>query len=315
MFQAFCELRGADPFQATSAVIADFLVHVAQTKKASVSTLAGYRSAIGNVLRLTTGLDPGSDLVLAQLMRSFRRTQPIPCRRIPEWDVGLVLEVLCSQEANDEGFDLRLFTAKVVFLIALASGDRSCAIAALRFPPRFSSTELTIDFITGFVPKSYFVKRNLSRIAPLVLRKSPEVALQQVCPYRAVQSYCDRVAHLRKPSQDSLFIPHNLSKIHNIKTQAIARYITTLITWCYEKRELTVPKARAHDVRKVATSMRELSATALTDVLSAGNWATPHMFFKHYQTTIGESQQQSLAQFEGLQVAKSPFSLQSGDKK
>ena len=315
LFQSFCALRGAGPFQATSALIAEFLVHVAQTRQASVSTLAGYRSAIGNVIRLTTGFDPGSDLVLSQLMRSFRRTQPIPCRRIPQWDVGLVLEVLNESVEVEESMDLRLFTAKVVFLVALASGDRSCALATLRHPPRVSPSELTVDFLAKFVPKAYFVRKNMSRIAPLVLRMSPEQSLRQVCPYRAVQSYCERVANHRKPNQDSLFIPHNLSKSHNIKPQAIARYITTLIAWCYERRELTAPKSRAHDVRKVATSMRELSATALSDVLSAGEWTTPHMFFKHYQVTIGESQQAALARYQGLQVAKSSFSLQPSNSK
>ena len=315
LFHAFCLERAADPFSATSSLIAEFLVHVARTKSASVSTLAGYRSAIGNVLRLTTGFDPGTDLVLSQLMRSFKRTQPVPSRRIPQWDIGLVLEVLGSSAATEDVLDLRLLTAKTVFLVALASGDRSCALAALRFPPRESPSELTIEFLEKFVPKSYFVRKNMSRIAPLVLQRSLDQSLWQVCPYRAVQSYCDRVAQHRKPNQDSLFIPHNLSKSHNIKPQAIARYITTLITWCYEQKQLTVPKSRAHDVRKVATSMRELSATALSDVLSAGDWTTPHMFFAHYQMNIGESQQRALAPFQGLQVAKSSFSLQSGNTK
>ena len=133
LFHAFCLERAADPFSATSSLIAEFLVHVARTKDASVSTLAGYRSAIGNVLRLTTGFDPGTDLVLSQLMRSFKRTQPVPSRRIPQWDIGLVLEVLGSSAATEDVLDLRLLTAKTVFLVALASGDRFLCVGSSAF--------------------------------------------------------------------------------------------------------------------------------------------------------------------------------------
>ena len=135
LFASFCQERGVDPFVASPAKVADFLVHVAHKNAASTSTLAGYRSAIGNVLRLTTGYDPGSCPLLSQLMKSFKGTQPIPSRRIPVWDISLVLRVLNSEVAENEKLSLRLLTAKTVFLVALASGDRCSALAALKSPP------------------------------------------------------------------------------------------------------------------------------------------------------------------------------------
>ena len=94
LFASYCSSRDIDPFGARPAQVADFLFWVARTRKASLATLAGYRAALGHVLRLTTGYCPGSCPVLRQLMQSFKRTQPLPSNRIPSWDINLVLDPL-----------------------------------------------------------------------------------------------------------------------------------------------------------------------------------------------------------------------------
>ena len=71
-----------DPFFASPALVADFLVHVATTRRASYSTLTCYRTATCHVLRLVTDFDP----ILPQLMQSFKRSQPVTAKRIPVWD-------------------------------------------------------------------------------------------------------------------------------------------------------------------------------------------------------------------------------------
>ena len=310
LFTSFCDLRGVDPFGASSAVVAEFLLHVAQTRNASVNTLAGYRSAIGNVLRLTTGFDPGNCPILSQLMKSFRRTQPPPSRRIPQWDVGVVLQTLARVENRDDMLSGFLLTAKTIFLVALASGERRHAIAALTTPPVFTDDLCTLHFNQEFVPKCYFVKKNQSRIKPLSFPKLRPDALRQVCVCRTVESYVARVAEHRKPQQSSLFIPHNVNKSCNLSPQAVARYITKLIAWCYNQQNLETPVARAHDVRKIAATLADLSATALEDVLEAGSWSSSNTFLKHYRVALPESQQLSLKSFEGVIVGKSVLHLQ-----
>ena len=310
LFQSYCSLRNVDPFTATAAIVADFLLHVAKSRNASVSTLAGYRSAINNVVRLTTGVDLGNDIILTQLMKSFRRTQPPPATRVPQWDVCVVLNNLAKIENRDDMLSLPFLTAKCIFLVALASGERRHALAALAFPPEFTGTSVTLNFAQNFVPKSYFLKHNQSRVMPLSLPKLFSDSLRQVCPCRTVQSYCERVAEHRKPQQSSLFIPHNSNKSSNLSAQAVARYITKLIAWCYDQQNLETPVARAHDVRKIATSLADLSSVALDDVLQAGNWSSPHMFLKHYRVALPKSQHLSLARFEGMAVGKSLLHLQ-----
>ena len=244
-------------------------------------------------------------------MKSFKRTQPAPSRRIPAWDVSLVLRVLNSDAAQNEPLSLHNLTAKAVFLVALASGDRCCALAALKSPAEMSDEGMTLTFDENYVPKSYFLKRNQSRIKPLFIPKLQGDTLRQVCPCRAVVDYVSRTEQLRDSAQTSLFIPHNTVKKFNIKPQAIGRYITHIVAWCYETEGEICPETPAHDVRKIATSLRELSATSLNDVLQAGNWSSPHMFLKHYKTPFTQSCQDNMREFQGITTANSVFSLQS----
>ena len=59
-------------------------------------------------------------------MQSFKRTQPVASGRIPELDITLVLKALNT--TNNEEIDIKLLTAKTVFLVALASGDQKGAL-------------------------------------------------------------------------------------------------------------------------------------------------------------------------------------------
>ena len=175
LFASYCQSRQRDPFFASPALVAEFLVHVASSRGASYSTLAGYRSAIGHVLRLVTEFDPSTCPILTQLMRSFKRSQPVTARRIPQWDFELVLSVLCRRECRDALLPLPILTANTVFLLALASGKRRHAMAALRNPPVFSDDSVTLSFDQDYIPKSYFLRHNLSRIRPLVIPVCPNV--------------------------------------------------------------------------------------------------------------------------------------------
>ena len=60
-----------------------FYVNLANDRRLSFSTLAGYCSAISLFL-LNTGEYVGHDIIISQLMQSFKRTQPVAAGRIPE---------------------------------------------------------------------------------------------------------------------------------------------------------------------------------------------------------------------------------------
>ena len=181
LFADFCATRRMDPFQASPATISTFLTHIASSRVASVSTLAGYRSAIGHMVCLVTRFDPGSDALLCQLMKSFRRTQSVSAMRIPTWDLTLVLDTLLSPAGRDDDLPLHTLTAKRVFLLSLASGERRHALAAFASPPRFGAESVTLSFLQKFFPKSYFLRTNLTRIGPLSIPARPSATGMPGC--------------------------------------------------------------------------------------------------------------------------------------
>ena len=216
LFAAYCHDHSLDPFTASSPVVADFMLWLAQTRQASVSTLAGYRSALGQVLRLTTGFDPGTCPILAQLMQSFKRTQPAPAKRIPTWDISLVLSVLCDADLANESLSLHILTAKTIFLLALASGERRHALASLQNNPSFDAEGMVLQFAREYIPKSYFVRKNITSIKPLRIPYVSDDSYAQVCPCRTTQFYLHAVAGVRRSVSSTLFVSHNSSKQGNI---------------------------------------------------------------------------------------------------
>jgi hypothetical protein len=280
LFDAYCRGRNIDPFQASPAAVADFLLWVAKTRQVSFSTLSGYRSAIGQALKLSTGYNPSEDPVLSQLMKSFKRTQPAPRQKIPQWDIDCVFEVLMDPAHANEKLDALTLTCKTVFLLALASGDRRQALAALMYPPKFESCGVTINYNPKFVPKSYYMRKNVAKIAPLHIPSVPAESCGQVCPCETLRFYVASTASARSV-QSSLFIPHE-GRATNITPQRIARYIINLIKFCYTALERKVPVCSAHDVRKIAASLRALTGESMSDVLEAGQWSSPNTFLKHY---------------------------------
>ena len=309
LFASFCSSRSIDPFTASSPIVADFLLWLAQNRNTSVSTLAGYRSALGQVLRLTTGFDPGTCPILAQLMKSFKRTQPIPARRIPTWDISLILSVLTDQDLTNESLSLHLLTAKTAFLLALASGERRHALAALQFPPSFDTEGMVLQFASEYIPKSYFVRKNTTLIKPIRIPYVSDDSYAQVCPCRTTQFYLHAVANVRRSVQTTLLVPHNLSKGNNVTPQGVSRYIIKLIHFCYEKAGAQMPDCRAHDVRKIAASLRALTGESLSDVLDAGQWSSPYTFLKHYFVSIDSAESDSVARPTQFIAAKQKLSI------
>ena len=120
---------------ASPALVADFLLHIAVSRNTSYCTLTGYCSFIRQFLRLVTDFDPASCPMLCQLMYSFRPSQPVTARRISQWYSTLVLSVPCCRECRDGLLPLPILTVKTVVLLALASGERRHALAALTLPP------------------------------------------------------------------------------------------------------------------------------------------------------------------------------------
>ena len=164
-------------------------------------------------------------------MQSFKRTQPVNAARIPCWNISFVLHVLSDPKNDNFLLSDKVLTAKAIFLTALTSGDRCSAIAALSFDSVIlTENEMVIGNYKDFVQKSYFLKKNRTRIKPL---KIPKISGTRPCPVRTLEDYVGLANKFRFESQTSFFISHVQNRENNITSQSVSFYIKFLVKWCY----------------------------------------------------------------------------------
>ena len=92
LFAGYAEKEGFDPFKATAAQVADFLLHIFKTRHLKHSTVSAYRTAIGQVLWLSNDTNISKNRIITLLLKSFERQNPSQTKKIAKWDVGLVLK-------------------------------------------------------------------------------------------------------------------------------------------------------------------------------------------------------------------------------
>jgi integrase len=286
LFEAYARNK-FDPHSASPAQLAEFLTHIFETRGLTATTIKGYRAAIGHVLRLANGYDPGDDRIIQQLIRSFERQRPTLRSDTPNWDVSLVIDQW-GQTENAE-LPLKLLQTKAIFLLALATGARRGELWALTSDVGMtgdSPPTLVIPFDKSFVFKTQFTTKNRSFPRNVVVQPFETAGPNELCPVQTVQTFLSRSAKLRQANQSSLFIPFREGAVRPTK-QLISANVVKAITWAYKQAQMEPPKTvRAHDVRGVATSLSYAVGTSMDDVLRAGRWSNPHTFLKHYAKQI-----------------------------
>ena len=284
LFKQFCSDRSVRPESADPATVAEFLLFLFRSRNCAAGTIASYRAAVGNVLRFTNSYDPAQDPVISQLLKGFRRERGPVDRTVPRWDLSVVLRFLAAKGGEDD--DLHTATAKVAFLLSLATAGRCHSLAALENDVDISGVSprsLSISYHCSYVPKQFYRLKHPMRIVPVGLTELPPGSPPGTCPVRCLLAYLNRVESVRQPSQTSLLIPHDLTKHTRVHPAAIGRYVVKTITLAYDHAGVPCPAGvRAHDVRGIATSLRALTGVALSDVLAAGQWSQADTFTRFY---------------------------------
>ena len=316
LFKEFCAARGKSPELADSPLVADFLIHLFHSRKLTSRTIATYRSAIGNVLRFTTSYDPAEDKVLSLLLKGFERQRLPLDRRVPSWDLGLVLRYLAQPQHENAKLDLHTLTAKAVFLLSLASAGRCQSLAALENRLSVVSRDplvIQIPYHSSYVPKQFYRTKVRQPIQPFRLAALPPGENDALCPVETIFHYQQRVSARRGLGQTSLFIPHTKGKTGRMHPAAVGRYVVKLVLSAYETMGLFPPKGvRAHDVRGVATSLRALTGVPLAEVIAAGQWSSSLTFARFYLKDFPPSQVQSIRNAPAFMAAGGMVASTSG---
>ncbi|KAL8590051.1 hypothetical protein ACOMHN_034282 [Nucella lapillus] len=279
-----------DPFSPSRTHLVNFLGHLSTSRSLSSSSVRGYRAAICTTLRQIGGPDFSEDPLLRDLLRGILAAKAASPRRVPMWDLFLVLNSLLVPPYEPlVSIQMELLSFKTVFLVALASGRRRSEIHALSglsqdvgFHPDGS---VSLQFLPEFLAKNQtpgspspaIIIRPLSTI---VDKSEPDITL---CPVRAVKYYWDRTRSLRT-TQRRFFISLRAGRSKDISAATISRWISQTIRSAYTQAHLDVSSVqpRAHEVRSIATSAAFQYSLSLRDVLEAAYWRSENPFINFY---------------------------------
>jgi len=295
VFAKYCKDRKLDPLLATAPTIADFLLDVFNKGRAT-STIVVYRTAIAGALKLTQGIDYGSDPQLSSLIRNFQRERPRPALRSPGWDLAFVLWSLTQppfEPMSSEDMPLKLLTLKTVFLVMLASGARRGEVHALSssgvsYDP--SWRWITLQPVPGFVSKTGARQTGASPFDGVTIQSLAThvgrdlVDDRKLCPVRALKTYLARTQKLRKDTR-RLFISFKLGKSGDICRNTISSWVVQLIKLVYDQnndKARTLSGVRAHDVRGLAASWAARGTYSMDQLMQACSWSSHTTFTSFY---------------------------------
>jgi hypothetical protein len=209
VFSSWCVERGSDPLDATSPLVADFLCFL-RDKPLAISTIEGYRTALSKVLKAHKGLDIGKDTAITRLIADFQREAPARNLSVPSWDLSLVLNMLTKSPFEPMHLsDIKFFSFKTVFLLALASGRRRSELHALQYDIQRTEnwSEVSLFPDSQFVAKTQLVAEGAAVLKPLTLPALTKVVGpdliedRSLCVVRAVKYYLSRTKEIRKGRQ------------------------------------------------------------------------------------------------------------------
>jgi hypothetical protein len=288
-FVSWCGGRKKSPLKATIPVIADFLLHLRDEKKYTVSTIKGYRSAIALALR-TANTDVSSSPELTALIRAMSGEIPPRDTTPPKWNLTLVLETLIKHPYEPlETASLKFLTHKCAFLLALASAKRVSELQALSgtISHKEDWSIVSFDFARDFLAKTETPSSTRNSLRSFQIPALSQISSEHndllLCPVRALKIYFRRTAD-RRTQKSRLFIPV-LGTREAVSRNTISAWITSAIRRAYtsQHNELqTLHRINAHEVRALATSWHFHHTQSLGNVMKAASWRTHSTFSSHY---------------------------------
>ena len=221
LFESWCQKRGADPLQATSVLVCDFLLYLFKERQISTRSITGYKSALTFFLKRASGYDLSTCTVAAELIRSFKREHPPASRPEVKWNISVVLGFLQAPQFNPDVVSIRDLTLKSLFLFCLAAGCRRSEIHALkRSSVCFASDGLSVSVKPHpqFISKTHLSSKGVGALHTITIPALPDTKGTpfSLCPVRVLNQYLMVSDPLRSPGQRRLFVSFDKSLCRDI---------------------------------------------------------------------------------------------------
>ena len=289
---SWCGGKQIDPINPTVPQLTNFFFFLFQEKKLAVSTIKGYRTAIGRTLPLS--ISTVESQYITDFLRSISLQRPPVSSRIPGWDLAVVLDYLANEFEPLRSLNLEKLTLKTIFLLTLASGRRRSEIHAIgygddhiRWIP--GKREYKLYCLPEFLPKNQRLAEavtpmHIPSLSNLVGRGGDDMVN---CPCRSLRQYIDVTKDPRlRRNRQRLFIPFAVgAKRGSLKPATLSGWVVRVITNAYKAHDtarLRSGNIRAHDVRAIATSLSLYAETPLHHILDAAYWSSQRSFCDYY---------------------------------
>lgn len=317
LFSRWCSENQINPQSCTITNILEFL-QTFLTLGRSYSTIKVYVAALSAHRGLIDGISVGTHKLVVAFLRGVNRLNP-PCRiMIPQWDLNIVLESLCTLPFEPlSTADIKWLSLKTAFLLAISSAKRVSELHALwvasqclKWGPEDSKVMLWPN--PAFLPK--VLSSNFAN-TPLILPAFHSVRgmNQELCPVRSLRLYVDRTASWR--TTDQLFVCFaDRSKGSPLSKGRLAHWITEVITCSYVSAHRVLPDpVKCHSTRSVATSWAALRGVQLADICGAATWASPSTFSRFYRLNVVDAPNNCAIAVLGEEASLRMGSCTSGD--
>jgi hypothetical protein len=278
-----------------------FFLFLFKEKGLLPGTIQGYRSALANQLYGKVHWDISKDPSLSRLIESFFRDRPVIDRRLPAWDLRVVLQSLTKAPFEPlANVPLKFLTLKTVFLITLASGKRRSEVHALlhsRVRRDKNWSYVSLEPSSRFIAKNQIARNSVNILQPIIINSLSSTLSEELkddrllCPVRALRYYLERTKDIRG-DRELLFISHWQGHKSDIKRCTISSWLVQTIRLALQscsEEAAKICNVKAHDIRALAASWAFKSGVSLDDVMKACSWRAHNTFISHYLKDIALS--------------------------
>lgn len=268
--------------------LANFLSHLSCVEGLSAASVMSHLSAVRTTIR-QMGFPPLEDDMISGVIKAVNKRRDAQPRRIPNWDLSIVLEFLRGPVFSSPGeLSLKLLSLKTCFLVSLATARRSCEVHALSgllndvsFEPDGS---VSLRFLPEFRAKTHRPgdQSPLTVVKPLTSILAPDDADRDLCPVRSLRRYLRRSRPLRSPTHRRLFVSLNPGNPKDVRKSTLARWLVTVIKMAYTAANRQIDHPRAHEIRAWSTSLALEHNVPTQLILAAASWRSVNTFTDFY---------------------------------
>ena len=312
---SWCGANSVQPFQPREIELANFLSFLSSVRGVSSSSVSAHRSAICTTLRQTGGPVFSDSSLLRDVVRGASLSQVSRDRRVPAWDLFLVLASLREPPYEPlASSSLRDLTFKTAFLVTLASGRRCSEVHSLSGLQKDIAKEPHGALSLRFLPE--FVAKNQDPLSPspsIMVRPLTTILCsddpdRSLCPVRALRYYRRRTEHFRG-SRRRLFLSWNESYTRDISKSSLSRWLSQVIGSAYARSSPSqpAPSTRAHEIRAWSASLAFACTRRLNEVLDAAYWRSPSTFIDFYLRDVSRTNGEGVHGISSVVVAQHPI--------